>query len=69
MLFKVVHPPMILRCTSVPKSVQSRCKVGAKSVREGRIIEFGSEDEGRKKQGTSYAKQKCFVYSVYFVFE
>ena len=41
---------MFLRSSSVPKSVQSRCKVGGKSVREGRNIEFGSELQGRKSE-------------------
>ena len=48
---------MFLRSSSVPKSVQSRCKVGGKSVREGRNIEFGSELQGRKGEEKAVLKR------------
>ncbi len=38
-------PPMCLRCASVPKSVQTRCKVGEDTIIERRFTEFGTESQ------------------------
>ncbi len=38
-------PPLFLLCASVPKSVQTRCKVGEDTIIERRFNEFGTEDK------------------------
>ena len=37
----VVIPSLFLRSSSVPKSVQSRCKVGDNTIQNKSFIEFG----------------------------
>ena len=44
--FFIPFPPLWFRSTFALPPYQSRCKVDAKSVEKGRIIEFGSEEEG-----------------------
>ena len=39
-------PPLFLRSSSVPKSVQSRCKVGEEPIYNKSLTEFGLEEQG-----------------------
>ncbi len=48
----LVIPSLCLRSSSVPKSVQSRCKVGDNTIRNRRFIEFGAEEERTYIEGT-----------------
>ena len=64
-----VLPSFFLRSSSVPKSVQSRCKVGDNTIRNRRFIEFGTEEqrtyiEGtwEKHTGRSFLPKKHFLY-------
>ena len=42
-------PPFLLRSSFALPPYQSRCKLGAKSVRERSYIEFGTEEERRRR--------------------
>ena len=62
---------LFLRSPFALPPYQSRCKVGAKSVREGSYIEFGTEEERRKDEGIVYKKDTpygmsfCWFYSCF----
>lgn len=55
-------PSLILRSSSVPKSVQSRWKVGEPSIFNRNFTEFGTEDHGRIRLATS--KQNEYFWRI-----
>jgi len=55
-------PSLILRSSSVPKSVQSRCKVGEEAILNGNFSEFGTENHGRI--GLATARQNEYFWRI-----
>ena len=59
---KLPIPPS-LRSSSVPKSVQSRCKVGEEAILWRRKSEFGTEEYGKYYSLSSLPLQRYFLVS------
>ncbi len=60
--FKAVHPPLFLRSSSVPKSVQSRCKVGERAE-EHRVWYGGIREDYGNYSLSSLPLQRYFLVS------